>query len=58
MSWRRYRIGPCADPCAESGAFSAPPEGFLAPSLESAFAMARARWPAFKTWSCLGSKPS
>ena len=44
--WREYRITPGG---------GTPAERFLAPSLDDAFAQARARWPRSKQWTCIES---
>lgn len=44
--WREYTIRVQSGEC----------DGFYAPSLEDAFALARARWPHATAWECVTSK--
>ena len=46
MSWRHYVIS-APGFCSEE---------FYAPDLDTAFSLARTRWPASTSWSCHGSR--
>lgn len=42
--WRNYKMGALSQV-----------DTFYAPDLETAFALARCRWPTAKEWTCYGS---